>query len=333
MTRAPKTHLRELPPRRDDPERYRNGWTLCGRMEPTRVTEDTRAVSCTWCRRELVRLAQLRSDDHVSTGARPAVRGAHALDERLAAIVARSIGGDDATQRGYRWRSPTTAIASLVAFRVDGQPVRSTSATSRFEREPRGASDVMRPVAGLVDDLVGVADAVHRAYACERAFPESTDADGHTWPAATLTIAMQREVLLLSVAGSDGFEALSHARVCEIVEEQHRITLTENRVALVREAGVRAVAEHLRASGELAPAEQQGTDTTEADVKIPGYELSGWKMIAAHIDVSEAKARALSQRDSDPLPVHYVSDPRGVYASRAELDAWALRQLARRGAA
>jgi hypothetical protein len=60
-------------------------------------------------------------------------------------------------------------------------------------------------------------------------------------------------------------------------------------------------------------------------MRIPGYDLEGWKEIAAHMQTSERAARSYVSRG---LPVRTSSTGR-VYAQRAEIDAWSTRQVER----
>lgn len=327
------------------------GLGLCGRRgEASELMAD---VDCDDCRREWMQrrpAAPDHDDLHAADLAPPPplrmidVRGCHELDESGVRIVQRSRLGDDAHAARYTWPSAVVAIASLVAFRTDGQPSRSTSAPSRFERAPIGQSDPSRAVTGLVDRLAAVQTALERAYVEPRRWPESVDESGAPRAAVVLTVEVQRAILRRSVAGTRGFQGQSHAEVADWLERTHGIDLTERQVALVRAAGVRAVAEHLRAIGELEPGEAREEWSgarvmwerrrEEAHVGLPGCDVDGWKAISAIVRLSERVCQRLAQRDAadDPLPVYRMHDVAGVSARRAELEAWSLRQ-ARRGAA
>src|SRR5689334_4706766 len=98
------------------------------------------------------------TDDTITIGAPvPLKRGAHQISPALAKIIARSTLGDDEWRRRWTWPSVEIAIQSLVAFRADGQPMRSPS---RW-RDPKEHVDCERrpsadAVTALVDRLVHV---------------------------------------------------------------------------------------------------------------------------------------------------------------------------------
>jgi hypothetical protein len=65
---------------------------------------------------------------------------------------------------------------------------------------------------------------------------------------------------------------------------------------------------------------------------LPGYELEGIKEIASYLGVSETTAKRIIQRTPDANPLRVARYLGGVYASRAEIEAWRARE-ARLGAA
>lgn len=322
------------------------GKGLCGRSGAASEFADD--VTCKRCQVEMRAFVRILAPETAAELLPPApeeprplleVRGTAELDERLERIVRRSIGGDDETQRRWSWPSAVVALASLVAFRVDGQPLRSTSAPSRFVRESLGEVAPDRAATAFADRIVGVAAALDRAYAAPRSWPESIDEDGTPRPAVALSVEVQRALLLRSVAGARGFSGQAHAQVGEWLEREHGVDLTERQIAIVRAEGLRAIAAHLRAIGELEPGDPREEWTgaqalwaarrEEAKMGLPGCDLNGWKEISAAVGLSEDVCRRLSKRADDPLPVHRMRDVAGVAAKRAELREWGERQVRR----
>jgi hypothetical protein len=101
---------------------------------------------------------------------------------------------------------------------------------------------------------------------------------------------------------------------------------TKRHVTLVVRHVTREMTEDLVARGVLEARElRRGGRTEAAEMRIPGYDLEGWKEIAAHMQTSERAARSYVSRG---LPVRTSSTGR-VYAQRAEIDAWSTRQVER----
>lgn len=328
-----------------------NTRTACGVVSArsaARTSANIASVTCKACItatlgavRKRLEAEAIAVEEAIARGAAPAVFGARELDATMVAIAERSILGDDAAERerAYSWRSAVLAINALVVFRDDGQPVRSTSAVSRFEGAPLGRTENDRAVTALVDRLHGVEAALEVAFPAARTFDMGVDDDGREVPAITLTVADQMHLLVVSVAGTPLRtpkgrwirQSRSHDGVAEWWAIQRGQPITARQVALVRAAGLRAVSAHLRAIGELEPErEGEGRDyerTKEATVAtIPGCDVMGWEAIAEVVEIGEDKCRALAKREDDPLPVYRMRDVRGIGAKRAELTEWLDRQ-------
>jgi hypothetical protein len=322
-------------------EQRRFGRTMCGDLRPRHITEVAGEVTCKRCAREMrsvkVAIPALTTEDRAAAigeamnAAIPIRRGTHLLTDAMARIVERSTVGDDEHRKRWTWPSAAIAIATLEAFRVDGQPLRSSSRwVRRFiqegSRKPEDAA-----ATALIDRLVHVQQAVDRAYTVTRTFDASTDADGKERRAAILTVPMQQAILRRSIAGGAGFTGMSHAAVGEWAEAQLRVDLTDRQIEIVRNFGLRMVAEWLRSIGELEPAEEQPRREREEGTRVPlpGMDVEGWGEISGVVGLSVSTCQKLANRQDDPLPRYCFNGVAGVWAKRAELEDWCRRQISR----
>jgi hypothetical protein len=97
---------------------------------------------------------------------------------------------------------------------------------------------------------------------------------------------------------------------------------TAHHVGLVVRA-VRAKMAPILVSKGILP-ERAAMPEERETMKIPGYDLDGWKEIADALGCSEATAR---RRREEGLPVRTIDSSGRVIASRAEIAAWLRAQV------
>lgn len=321
---------------------YLDGEARLCRATGGRATSDAREMggkrACVSCRQLLEQRQRERAAaPFAASGPAPVQRGTSELGEREAETLARSVAGE-AYERAYAWRSVELAVSTLVAFRHEGAPMRSTSSPQRFDPDRvHGAGEHGRAVSALPDRLLGVDRAVRLAFVRAMSFAASTAEDGTARPAAIVPVAAQRVALLLSIAGgrtatgTRNFSALPTSRVAELLESEHGLALTDRQVTIVVREGKRRVAASLRATGELAPAPAATREASEQEGRpmavIMGCDVHGWEAIGEAVGLAESTCQRLSEREVDPLPIYRLRDVRGVGAKRDELIAWARRQV------
>jgi hypothetical protein len=342
-----KAHI-EDETRRDELTR----WSLCGHMflasQPERLAASMDDVTCTRCHRELANFLvheeiTLSEEPfapgppvelgHAAAGSGTPRVGLRFLGTVGNRVVRESVAGD--TERRYAWHSAVQAIAEWAVWRADGQGLASTSAPSRFERAPRGASDPARAVTGQVERLLGVDRALRGAYTAPRTFRGMIDGEGHSYT-LTLTVAEQTRVLVTwaqlvwSTRGEDLQKAEVRERVAQLVaslDGAARLTvgITARHVQIIQQDGLEAVTEHLRRIGEIAPERPRGPRKKGGDMAVIGYDLAGWAEISGHLGMSERVCQRLAAREKNPLPVHRIDGVGMVQARREELTGWVER--------
>lgn len=317
-----------------------SGETLCGlpvsgpwpRPLPLVNAPDTRT-----CRR-CARLYEAPEEPFEPSAPYVPTRGATELDERSLAAVARSVGGIE--ERRYRWRSAVQALQALAVFRADGQGMASTSRPSRFEKAPRGMSDPSWQVTAQVDRLHGVDTARRMAFTGPRALTYSECSccgSDRICPGARPVVAghvelsaeQQTQILDWSVEtrhlpGDPEPVALSLEAIATRALDRWGVRLTERHVTMIKSAGLRAVSAHLRAIGEMAPAERRAGEETD---EMGEYDLRGWDEIERHAKLSRQVIQRMIARESDPFPLHRLEGVRGYLAKSADIDAWLARNI------
>lgn len=313
------------------------GVTLCGLpveapewSRPLPLVETPDARTCRRC-------ARLYEPPFEPSGPYAVPPAARQVDERGLAAIARSIAGDE--ERRYRWRSAVQALQALAVFRVDGQGVGSPMRTSRLRMAPRDTSsrDPMRQVTDQVDRLHGVDTARRTAFTAPRTITYSECSccgSDRICPGARavvvghveLSAEQQTQILDWSVEmrhlpGDPEPVALSLEAIATRALDRWGVRLTERHVTMIKSAGLRAVSAHLRAIGEMAPAERRAGEETN-EMAVRGFELCGWDQIVHYTGISKDVLRRLAARESDPLPVVQIDGVRGYHARKADVDAW-----------
>lgn len=315
--------------------------SLCG-MLAVDVTEEAVTVTCRLCRDRL-RAAQEHAHEPPPSGEwlRPP-RGASRLTQAQRRAIARSVAGDDDAVTRSRFRGWAALHEHRARVVDDGCPVRSTSDPGRFGARSHTSGGAIRMPSGR-DDVIEV----------DRVLDVVTRSPRTVGPhvlgqAAQLAIYLARaegRPLVGRIApGRKGIVAtrvpLSAAQVAERLGSDwtaHHVGL------LVR--GIRAVAYPLLvAKGILPPPPTVLEDAVredremledrerareeraawEAQMKLDGYDLEGWKEIADALGVSEDTAQRYR---STGLPVFEVTGSRRVIASRAAVVAWNLARV------
>lgn len=312
---------------------------ICG-WSSTRLTVDVETVTCRLCLRELLRRRANEpppEEPFVSSGPYAVPDAARELDARALAAIERSVQGF--VEHAYAWRSERDALRALITFRADGQGITSTSHPGRFERAPRGDSDPMRAVGASVDRIHGVDAALARAYREPRRFTftvceccgKDDICEGFEPVVKTITLSVeqQRTLLLWSVErvvvegiGGSSAAPRSTLKVLGRARRAWGVELTERQLNIVKREGLGAVRDHLRAIGELAPAEESARKGEAEEMAIGDYDLKGWGEIEGHAGISLSTCKRLAKRADDPLPIHKISGMSGVFAKAAEIDAW-----------
>lgn len=289
--------------------------SLCG-MLAVDVTDDATEVTCMLCRRALERDADAAAVEHLGEERRvvPKPRTLAAWQRR---IVERSIAGEDACETRARFPSWEALHEHCARVIDDGCPVRSSSRPERFavRVQPSGA---VRTPSGR-EDIIEVERVLRAATAKPRRIgPHVLGQE------AQLAIYLARcEGRPLVGRTAEGRKGTITRRVPMSAEDVARAIggdWTARHVGMLVRA-VRADAGPMMAAKGILPARVR-QDRQERDMRVDGYDLEGWKEIAAVIGKSEDTAQRY-ERDYG-LPVVRLRTGR-VIAKRADVCAWKLR--------
>lgn len=290
-------------------------FSVCG-MVAVDVTESHVEVTCRLCQRALADAVVVPVEETLGVEV-PAVIGARRVDAIAHRIIARSIEGDDGEETRARFRSWEALHEQRARVLDDGSPVRSTSDPGRFGARAQSSGGAVRMPSGR-DDMIEVDIALERATACvlrigphelapsaQRAIYEAR-CEGRPLVGR---IADGRKGILVTRA------PLSAAQVAERLGGEW----TAHHVGMVVRS-VRAKAGPLLVAKGILPARAIREET---DMKVPGFDLDGWKEIAALVGCSEATAKRYASDRS--LPVTRLTNGR-VVAKSGEVRAWVSRQ-------
>lgn len=295
-------------------------FAVCGMMA-VEVTDSTVEVTCRLCRRALAVAPTLPPVEPEVLGVElPAVRGAHELTPGQVAIVERSLAvGTDETPRS-RFRSWGALYRQHARVIDDGSPVRSSSDPARFGARVQSSGGAVRMPSGR-DDMIEV------DVALERATVGVLVVGPHR-----LTGMQQRAVYLARCEGrplvgriAPDRKGLVTTRVplsAAQVAERLGGDWTPHHVGLVVRA-VRAKMAPILVSKGILPERASGPEERET-MKIPGFDLYGWKEIAEFMGTDDATAR---RKRNEGLPVRTIDSSGRVIASRAEIAAWLRAQV------
>lgn len=291
-----------------------------------RLTSDACAVTCRACRKRMGRAA-LES---------PAARAAletfvpgesyevhrQQWDERGPEVVRRSIAGDDAP-RPDGWPSLDAALRAWVRVCSASLVASSSSYGSgggRTDHEPAAMSRVA--------SVVPVERAIELACADGRVF--AGDAEGRG--CLMLSSVDVRFVIELCIAGRG--EADASGRLASRLRLNDS-DVTERQVSIIWREARRSMQAYLAARKLIPRVRAHETRSSQEDdtmAHLPGYELEGIKAIAAHMGVSEATVKRIIRRSPDQNPLRVADYMGGVYASRADVEAWRAREARVRAA-
>lgn len=282
-----------------------------------KVSKSRERVTCRVCLRRM----PAPVDEGIGVE-RAVVGGARSLPPDALRIIERSkLGADEAPRARFgSW----TALHELHAAVVDdGSPVRSSSDPSRFGAR---VSTSARPARGVGrDDMIGIDIALERA--CS---------DGLVIGGELVAPAEVLAVYLARCEGRPFSGRIAEKRKGRVtrrlecsaadVAEQWGDGHTAHHVAiLVREVRRRAMPLLVR-MGLLVV----GGAKEEADMKVPGFDLIGWKEIANALGVSDDAARRYARLTDAPLPVSTlrVGPRNNVVAKKDEIAAWVVARVA-----
>lgn len=294
-------------------------------MPASRVTDEPAAVTCRRCRAWLA--AQEPTPAEPFTPGAPVEVHAQEWDDRGPAIVYRSIAGDDGSELDG-WRTLDAAFRAWHAVSV-GSLVPSSSA----ERSGGGGSGDHTPGSiACRARVLPVEIAIVAACSAGVTFAGAADGRGSLYlaPGTCRTIVeayvidrWSAEDIAARVAtalhlGDDGVTAHQVALVWRGVRVAVRADL-ERRGLIARARAIH--------TPEVASSRR---DKGDAMALPPGYDVETWRRIADATGLAESTCRKLAARAEDPLPVRdYLG---AAVARRAELSAWALRQVKIRAA-
>lgn len=278
-------------------------FSLCG-FAAVSVTDSVVEVTCKLCRERLAAIPAPVVDERIGE-TRVVERGAHVLDAHAAGVIAKERRGelDDAP----RWRTLGAAFRQWHAVVRDGASVRSSSDPDRFGHRAQTSGGAVRTPGGR-DDVLDFERGLERACAV---------------PVRDVgRVPTEREQRAALVGRY--IEELTFQQIADDLGDGW----TRRQVALVLRGLSRAMIEDLAARGVLEAGElRRGARPAreEERMRIPGYDLEGWKEIAAHLGCSEDTAQRRAR--SAGLPVREVDVSRRVVANRAALDAWMAAQV------
>lgn len=296
--------------------------------DATHLTNDRAAVTCRACVRLLDRETIGHRDAKPSNAIEPFAPGPavpverQSWDDRGPAIVERSIAGDDGAER-EGWRTLNGALAAWWA-------VSGSSLVASSSRPPSSGSgsrtDHMPAAIAHRTKVLPVERAIDAACAPGRSFTGDAEGKG----ALELDARACRFVVECYLAGrSAGDTAARLASAMRLADD----AITAHQVGLVWR-GVRAEVERaLRERGLLRSrarehTQQRESSSTEGEpmAHLPGHELEGYKGIAAYLGVSETTVKRIIARAAAENPLRVARYLGGVYASKAEVDAWRTRE-------
>lgn len=291
--------------------------SICG-WSAVLLTDSTVEVTCKHCKRRLAEAPPVPEVPEVLGVEAPAVRGAHELTPGQVALIEKSkaAGLDEPRARFRGWEALHRQHAGVID---DGSPVRSSSDPGRFGARVQSSGGAVRMPSGR-DDMIEVDVALERATATVLIVGPHR-----------LTGAQQRAVYLARCEGrplvgriAPDRKGLVTTRVplsAAQVAERLGGDWTPHHVGLVVRA-VRARMAPILVSKGILP-ERAMPEEREA-MKIPGFDLDGWKEIADALGCSEATAR---RKREEGLPVRTIDSSGRVIASRAEIAAWLRAQV------
>lgn len=301
--------------------------TVCG-TPPSSVTDQRGEVSCRLCVRALERVEAKVEAERDKRGDRPTVDGLTGptpLSSSERRIVDGSIAGEPVSS-GPRWGSPDAAWEMLVLSQAERRSIASASRAERFFGIGGSGGTPTTP-RETQEDLVEVEKA--RDLACKPMTIGDVDLTGEQ----VLAIAQARCVG--HVVWKPGYMMGGtivpgrgrHAAVEKVSAEgiAAETGLTKHQIGMVVRRVRASMAATLAHKGlaRARPTEQRESEDEMA--KVIGYDLSGWKDIASHLDRSESWCRERGERKDDPLPVKRIG--REVVAIKAEVTTWYARQL------
>jgi len=316
LTRA--LHLRRP---RQDGEGLDLRFSLCG-MVAVDVTDEAVAVTCRLCRRSMLdaaaRSAAVATAEALDGLWRRPTRGASRLTAAQARAIERSVAGDDGEPTRARFRGWAALHEHRARVVDDGCPVRSTSDPGRFGARSHSSGGAVRMPSGR-DDVIEV----DRALAAATAHPRIIGPH-RLEQAAQLAIYLARSEgrpLVGRIAeGRKGLVTTRAPLSAEQVAERLGNGWTAHHVGmLVR--GIRADAGPILARKGILPSRAAEEGET---VRIPGYDLDGWKEIADALGCSVSSAQRARSRG---LPVREVAGTGRVVASRSEVQSWLASQV------
>lgn len=276
--------------------------SLCG-MLAVNLAGSAVEVTCRLCRGRMAAVPAPEHDERIGEE-RQVTPGATALSVTGRRAIERSQRGEEG--EAPRWRSLDAAFAMRRRVLLDGAPIRSSSDPDRFgHRVQTSGGGAVRTPSGR-EDVIGLDVAVERA----------TRGPVDVAPGVTFPVVTQRAILFLRFD-----ERLSMRQIADDLGgpwTAHHVSLMLRRLRAT-------MVEDLVSRGVLEARELRrgGREKTEATMRIPGYDLEGWKEIAAHLGVHETTAR--TRLVSEGLPV--VTARGKVFATKAGLDAWTRAQI------
>lgn len=296
-------------------------FSLCG-MVAVDVTDSHVEVTCRLCRRALADVPAAPVDVEVYGVEAPAVQGVSALSPAGRRAIERSVRGEEA--EGPRWRSLEAAFAHRARVVDDGAPVRSTSDPGRFGHRAQvsGGGAVRTP--GGRDDVIELERAILRATPCPMTLALGIVADVETQRAALDLRLAGKRVRVQTVGRKASVVQRRALTLADVVEEMGG-AWTVRQVGLMLRRIRAAMTEDLVARGLLAASELRrgGRVPKEATMRVPGYDLEGWKEIAGVLGVSVRTAQVYAEQRG--LPVARTTTGM-VRASSAAVRSWAASQ-------
>lgn len=303
-------------------------FSLCG-MVAVDVTDEAVSVTCRLCRRALADAAArsaVAAVVEVLGVEAPAVRGAHALTSAARRAVERSRRGEDQGE-APRWRTLEAAYAHWARVLDDGAPVRSSSDPGRFERggqDPTSGGGAVRTPSGR-DDVADLGMAETRAVS--RPLSVGPHAVGSERQRAILRARYMGRPVHVQTTGLAARVTQRRPMLLDEIAAEMGADWTPHQVAIVVRRLSLAMREDLVARGVLDRAElRRGTRAAKEsdEMRVPGYDLEGWKAIADAIGTSVRTAQEHAKLRGLPI---CTTTTGGVRASSATLRSWLTAQI------
>lgn len=297
-------------------------FSLCG-MVAVDVTDSHVEVTCRLCQRALAEAVVVPVEETLGVEV-PAVIGARRVDAIAHRIIARSVSGEDTEDRP-RFYSERSLHDHWSRVSDDGSPVRSTSDPDKFGARAQSSGGAVRMPSGR-DDMIE----------CERALLAATVApisvgphivDGERQRAIYLGVHWGRPHLV-DMRPNGKVKIVTRAQidavhmVCEVLRSVTGDEWTPHQVAIVRRSVSDAFVP-ICVEKRLLPTSELRKRREDKPMKVPGYDLDGWKEIADALGCSVDTAREYNR--SKGMPAKRLTNGRWV-ASRAEVRAWLSRQ-------